>query len=345
MNFETNQTAVQDHNPVKNSPPASAGNNGSGGQFQPQEYFQEYGEGPGYQPQENLSSEFPGMELVENYSPHLLKAGKMHSGFESAGEETEALESAYFVSYPEAAGMKPKMIIRDDGAQGIERIIGSDDRVQVRNTQAFPFKAICQLTIRAKNGKSYLGTGWMVSPRVLITAGHNIFLHGDGGGWAQSITVTPGLNGTSAVFGSAQSSEFRSVIGWVNSRNQDADYGAIILPQNAGIRMTGPFFQVAEATPNLLRGKYLNISGYPGDKGGKTQWFHARPVLRLTDRRIFYTIDTMGGHSGSPVYICLPNGNRTAVGIHTYGAATENSGTRFIGPIFQNVTRWKNEAP
>lgn len=335
MNFETGQNVDDQHQAVR-KPVAGQMNGEPGASESGQINLNIGGAGAG-----RASQRFPGMEDVENYSaeqirPHVTT--HMIIGNQESAEEGEGqLLEAWVASYPQ----KAKEVSRDGY---LERIIGTDDRVLIRDTRPIPWKNICQLTIQAKNGRRYLGTGWLVSPRTLITAGHNLFLH-NAGGWAQSITVTPGMNGTSTPFGSCQATDLRSVSGWVNSRTEDSDYGAIILPRDCRINMGNPqaYFQLAEATADLVRGMYLNISGYPGDKGGRTQWFHARPVGRLTNRRIYYDIDTMGGHSGSPVFFRHSSGARVAVGIHTYGGATENSGTRFIRPILDNLIRWRDE--
>ncbi len=344
MKFESQLTIAEEHQPVRN--PEGGAYNGNG---ESQASFSdgasaEFVYGNGISAGEAVENNaFPGLESVEGYSTHLIQLAKVPGGKERSPEGTGILQEAWTASYPTAlGGSAPRMIIGESEVEGMERIIGRDDRVQVRNTRGVPFRAICQLLIEAKNGRRYIGTGWLVSPRTLITAGHNIFLH-NAGGWAKSVTVTPGLFGTSKPFGSVKTASFRSVIGWVRNRRADSDYGAILLPRNARLNIGNQYFQLAEATASRIRGKYLNISGYPGDKGGRHQWFHARPVRRLSNRRIYYTIDTMGGQSGSPVWIKERNGVWTAVGIHAYGSSTENSATRLIRPILNNTIRWRNE--
>jgi len=92
---------------------------------------------------------------------------------------------------------------------------------------------------------------------------------------------------------------------------------------------------------NFLKNATLNLSGYPGDKGGNQQWFMARKTKSVSSRRIVYDIDTMGGQSGSPVWY-LTNGQRYAVGVHTNGVSSGNSATRIVTPVFNNLIAWKN---
>jgi len=82
-----------------------------------------------------------------------------------------------------------------------------------------------------------------------------------------------------------------------------------------------------------------NNSGYPGDKPFGTQWFNAGRVTKLTDRKFYYMIDTMGGQSGSPVWRFI-NGQRHAIGVHAYGGCP-NSATRITKAVFDNMVAWK----
>jgi glutamyl endopeptidase len=222
-----------------------------------------------------------------------------------------------------------------------EVIIGTDDRVRVGNTTVYPWRAICGLKITAANGQRYIGTGWMISPRTVITAGHCVFMHNEGG-WARSIEVVPGLNDAARPYGSASSGTLRSVVGWTQSRNREYDYGAIVLPANARLGDRTGWFGLAVRDDAFLRAASLNLSGYPGDKGGNQQWFMAQRAKSLASRVITYDIDTMGGQSGSPVWV-LQNGQRYGVGVHTNGAGSGNSATRINADVFNRMLAWKNE--
>ncbi len=220
-----------------------------------------------------------------------------------------------------------------------EVIIGRDDRIRVRATANFPWRAICALKITAASGRRYIGTGWFVSARTVVTAGHCIFMHNEGG-WVRSVEVIPGLDDTNQPFGRATSSHLRSVTGWTRSRSREHDYGAIILPANARLGDRTGTFGFANRNDNFLRPARLNLSGYPGDKGGNQQWFMAERTKSVSPRVIVYEIDTMGGQSGAPVWV-LQNGKRFAVGIHTNGHQTGNSATRIESNVFNRIESWR----
>ncbi|THU31951.1 serine protease [Niastella caeni] len=268
----------------------------------------------------NTESEF-------EYSSSLEETGTETTEDEREGAFTR---DAFFASYPE---LYEKSLS--------EVIIGTDERVRITPTTGFPWRAICSLKITAQNGQRFIGTGFLIAPRTVITAGHCVYMHAQGG-WARSIEVIPGLDETQRPFGSYVGTSFRSVTGWVSSKKREYDYGCIILPRASrpGDR-TGVFgFSVKDN--NYLLNAYLNLSGYPGDKGGNQQWFMVRKAKSVAPRVIYYEIDTMGGQSGSPVWVKVGN-TRSVVGIHTNGLITGNSATRIVTPVFNNLLAWKNQ--
>lgn len=241
----------------------------------------------------------------------------------------EELPDAILGSYPELADRHVA-----------EVIIGSDDRIRVQATTSYPWRAICALRITAANGKRFIGTGWLVSARTVITAGHCVYMHNEGG-WVRSVEVIAGLNDGSQPYGRFTGTALRSVTGWTSGKKRQNDYGAIILPANARPGATVGTFGFATRSDSFLKAAALNLSGYPGDKGGNQQWFMAQKTKSVSSRVITYNIDTMGGQSGSPVWI-LQNGARYAVGIHTNGSSSGNSATRIESNVFNNLLSWKN---
>jgi glutamyl endopeptidase len=232
----------------------------------------------------------------------------------------------------------------------MEVIIGPDDRVRVTNNQNYPWRCICSLLITARTGMQYIGTGWLVSPRLVLTAGHCVYM-ADEDGWPTQIEVIPGRNGTVRPFGSAISRDFRSVTGWTQDNDSNYDYGAILLPADKRYGEQLGWFGYANRQDDHLRGITLNLAGYPGD-GGKppnqqdgTQWFHSRGVKDVMDRQITYEIDTYGGQSGAPVWEMTSNGSRYGVAIHTWGTTINNGATRITSAVFDNIVRWAGQAP
>jgi V8-like Glu-specific endopeptidase len=232
----------------------------------------------------------------------------------------------------------------------LESIIGNDDRVRVTNNTLYPWRCVCSLLITAQSGTQYIGTGWLVAPRLVLTAGHCVYMS-DEGGWGSSIEVVPGRDATTRPFGSALSRDLRSVTGWTQDNNSDCDYGAILLPADKRFGEQLGWFGYAVRPDDYLRQITLNLSGYPGD-GGKapnqvqgTQWFNSRGVLDVMPRQITYEIDTFGGQSGAPVWEMAADGTRYGVAIHTHGMTVSNGATRIVGEVFDNIVLWAGQAP
>lgn len=267
-------------------------------------------------------------------SKYVTKTSKSN---QSSKDSTEL--DAWFGSYPE--DLKK---IKSSNDSKMEVIIGTDNRTRINPTTSYPWRAICRLRIKSKSGKEYLGTGWFIGPGTVVTAGHCVYLHADGG-WAASIEVIPGANELSRPYGSVTSSNLKSVTGWTVSKNRNNDYGAIILPSNAKLGNRVGWFGFCVKDNAFIKSKVLNLSGYPGDKyiggWGNTQWFHSLKPKSISDRVITYDIDTMGGQSGSPVWY-LDGTSRYAVGIHTNGMSSGNSATRIVKAVFDNLINWKS---
>jgi len=179
-----------------------------------------------------------------------------------AGDKMKAESAAAAaVRLPDTSKMRDIAEASFGVAVEAEAIIGTDKRRQISPTTSYPWRASAQLLITAADNSSWIGTGWFVSPRTLITAGHVVFINGSSvpgrDGWVGRIQVIPGRNGAAAPYGSATSSNFRSVTGWTNSGNQELDCGAIILPTPLG-NTTGwyghgnyPNAQLIGQTPNI----------------------------------------------------------------------------------------------
>ena len=224
-----------------------------------------------------------------------------------------------------------------------ESICGRDDRVRIRATTRIPWRLNCQLLITARNGRKGRCTGWLIGPRTVMTAGHCLYSH-SAGGWARSIEVIPGMDATRKPFGSQVARSFRSVRGWVKSRKPEYDYGAIILPKPCKFKPLG-YFGFASLSGRTLKNLLVNNAGYAGDKPFGTLWFNAGRIRKVTSRRLYYMIDTYGGHSGSCVWLLKKVGGRWqryGIGIHGYGGCP-NKAVRIIKPVFNNMKRWKKE--
>ena len=231
---------------------------------------------------------------------------------------------------------------------GLESVLGIDERTRILDTDLAPWRMICALRMRVPSGGAAIGTGWLAGPRTIITAGHCVFSQFFFGGWAEAIEISPGRNGNLFPVQTVASQRFSSVDRWVSNEDPDFDIGAIHLNDSLGDSLG--WFAIGALPASELESFLVNISGYPADRGdGQEQYFHRNRILRVTERRIFYDVDTFGGQSGAPVWIHESEGAEPlAVGIHAYGvggtptnfAITANSAPRIIPEVFDLIRAW-----
>ncbi len=225
-----------------------------------------------------------------------------------------------------------------------ETVHGPDDRRQITNTSSYPWRVTSSLLITARDNSRWIGTGWFIGANTLVTAGHVVYIFDpskpERHGWVKRIDVMPGRNGSELPFGMTTAEVFHSVTGWTESGLEEYDYGAIKISSNLG-DVVGTFGFGVLSRSELLN-TTGNLTGYPGDKPRGTLWYDSNRIASVSNRKVFYDIDTAGGQSGAAVYR-IQSGKRTAFGVHAYGGATSNSATRITTPVYQNLTNWNED--
>jgi glutamyl endopeptidase len=237
-------------------------------------------------------------------------------------------------------------VLTEDGRYRLEEpvaedkaVIGRDDRVRVSVPSAWPWRVHGHMEMGFPNGKRYIGSGTMVNRHHVLTAGHCVYSKSDGG-WATTIRFYPGQNESNIPFGGFTAVRLLSVTGWTSNQDSDWDMGMLVLGSEAG-NQTGWFGVVTFGSDGSLRNARVNVTGYPGDKGGRQMWTMADVVTRLTAERFFYQIDTAGGQSGSGVWgVFSGHQGEKVAGIHTTGSSSENGATRISRSKFDRIVQW-----
>lgn len=235
-------------------------------------------------------------------------------------------------------------------------IVGTDDRVRVspqaRNpsTRLFPFSPIRYVQRRSAGGFSAWGTGNLVAPRVVLTAGHVLRDAGD-----RPLRITPG-----AAFDSPRPALRSTGQPPSQTVNRSAfrtrgdyrpctatDYGIIVLPR-AFTRPTRFMpLQARAAARSAIR---VTVAGFPGDKQSAhpgTMWRHSEGVetVATTDGLLRHRVDTMPGSSGSPIWLLGAGDTRIQIGVHIGGQGCDTAGTRNIGvrvtdAVIAQIAQW-----
>jgi len=246
---------------------------------------------------------------------------------------------------------RPHLIEQMNSDSGFESVIGNDDRVRIVNTLGpqFPYsRRICSLIVTTRTNERLRGTGWIADNRLVMTAGHNLYIH-QRLGWARSVTVIPGRNSTIAPFGSF-TVDARSLFitkGWKERREISSDMGAITIPKDYSEEFSSRigYFEIRALSDAQITRSRANIVGYPVDViPVGSQWWHGRRILpNPQPRTIRYNIDTSPGQSGSAVYIKEGN-TRYVVGIHNFDFGQFNQAVRINFDVLQKIREWKRIA-
>jgi len=107
------------------------------------------------------------------------------------------------------------------------------------------------------------GTGVLIGPNIVLTAGHNLYdyqkeVYAD----AESIQFLSGMNGQALPFGQAQVDKYFVSPSYIKEGKED--YGILILKEPIG-DITG-YYGLVCLEPEEIKRKRINVTGYPCDK-------------------------------------------------------------------------------
>lgn len=228
--------------------------------------------------------------------------------------------------------------VRQMSFPNAELIFDKDDRVKVLNVDDPPWRQVCALRIEAPTGQSYGGTGWILGPHTVATAGHCVYFPSLKS-WATKIEVIVAQSGP-GTGRSFVSSEFRSTNSWTHGEPSPIDVGLIVLKEPIGEQFGS--FSFAAMSDDELKDAMITISGYPADlDDGRYQYNDSMKLGSADGDGLQYVVDTYGGQSGAPILMNLKSG-RTVVGIHVGGNTTNNVGVRLTRDVFELFRTWKS---
>jgi V8-like Glu-specific endopeptidase len=207
-------------------------------------------------------------------------------------------------------------------------IVGpTDGRTRVLQTRAFPYSAVCHLERDLGDGNLAGCTGFLIAPTILLTAAHCIMspIRARLGlpSVATRIRVTPGrASQYIAPYGSVWAQRWQVHPEFRKSPSSLTDVGLIFLERP--FQPSPGYFQLWTPTTaeleHVRQTRLVHISGYPADKPKGQQWEHSERLDRVTDRNLFYSVDTCPGHSGAPVWVRRAlNAMPEVVAVHTAG--------------------------
>ncbi|KAF7355723.1 ATP synthase f1 [Mycena sanguinolenta] len=269
-----------------------------------------------------------------------------------------SLAATWTLDVPPTAHPDPETETVTDDSHGAESVLGQDFRELVKpiNFQdGGKYRSIVKIQARFRNydGEDLwmMGTGWLIRPDLLVTAGHVVYDHAYGCGATTQIKCYIGYNGAQSVpqRGSAEEnipavqprygSKIVTTESWTKdsgARSRDVAFVRVHKPFVGNLNL---FKFIDTVSPARVR---AGLVGYPGDKdldGEKGaqmyELFDNTPIdLDKHPRHmISYHISTHGGQSGAPV-LSKTDAGLIAIGTHCYGAGNgeaKNTGNAIGG--------------
>jgi V8-like Glu-specific endopeptidase len=197
-------------------------------------------------------------------------------------------------------------------------------------------------------GSYTVGSGSLIDPHLILTAGHVVF-DPSRGGYPNAVDVAIGGQQRKVV----PSSVFRTTVQWKETDSLTLnpvsayDVGAILLADPIDPGLATPIQPPAGPAPDLSSTS-LNVVGFPADSDKIGQLYGAQsfPTPTTLDAfRIFYPITTLGGMSGGPVYEVDSAGQIIIRGVHTSYNSDDGLGSalRMTDGIVSVINTWLRE--
>ncbi len=209
-------------------------------------------------------------------------------------------------------------------------IFGYNGLTEINYTSSYPYSAIAHMDVTAECGDTWRGTAFLVGRNVVMTAAHCLYCE-DHQKWADQITLYFGYkNAKNYVY--RYSGSWRGHIANTNWNSRQYDWGYLILDSNVGD--TTGWFGLSTRSDSSLKSERVTIAGFP-DNGSKpiAMKYDTGYIDALSEYILNYTIDTLPGTSGSPIF----DRNNYVVGINVAHNSYTNIGVRIRNQMLEKI--------
>lgn len=239
---------------------------------------------------------------------------------------------------------KPQILTTEINEKLLKRVNqNKDGRLPVETTVDWPYRIHGQLTMVYGEQNEYGGSGVLIGPHHVLTAGHCVYDFSKRE-WANSVSVYFGLNENSVPFEKTNVVKAYTFKQWKDKGDKDYDLALLLLDSSIG-RIIG-WSGIGCSMNEEALGMPVTITGYPADKGFTKMMTMTHNIKTTKHERFYYDIDTYGGQSGGGIWVNtggFSGINPYVVGIHTCGEESPgegNSGVRLSTNKFMQIVNW-----
>ncbi len=240
---------------------------------------------------------------------------------------------------------------------GLEGNNGDPNSKIVDDVTIAPWRPLVMLAITMPHDTKpnevsyYVGSGVLIAPDVVLTAAHNVFRLANKS-YATSIVAQIG------VYKGQRQGKSRGAklfclpayrkCGPKDPQRHQHDFAIITLAEDTIGKWAGTHFnlptQAAMSDVDLARSR-LTVAGYPGSCSPLTlmMCFGEVSIPSVTPANFNYTMDTMPGQSGGPVFRYDVDGAVTFAGVHVCDDIGTNRARRYDQVMRAQIAAWIRE--
>ncbi|MEB2778098.1 hypothetical protein SYJ56_22485 [Algoriphagus sp. D3-2-R+10] len=228
-------------------------------------------------------------------------------------------------------------------AQSTNCLKDSTERTRIIQ-EDIPNSYTCFMEMTRGVSKRY-GTGFLIHPRVILTAGHNLAYY-----------PTGKVKKVKMYFGSIDSLnyEIKEEVKLKRGRNKfyksnyfifgniKRDFSIIILPDSSVYKKVKGHFNIAPLT--TLSTESITITGSPGDKDLFEIWTETTNNFFISENALKYDFYTEVRNSGSPIWYQKEANTYNIAGIHSRSYGTCSASVFITPEVYNKIKKWCSKA-